>query len=560
MIMAVPAHDERDYEFAVKYNIPIKIVIQNKTHSLELSQMKEAYTDDGILIHSEQFNGMNNREAIDKMTEFIEKSSLGKKTIQYRLKDWLISRQRYWGTPIPMIHCPHCGIVPVPITELPLLLPNDVRFDVTGNPLLTSKNFVNCKCPKCRSSATRETDTMGGFMDSSWYFLRYCSPNTTYVPFDRNAVNYWMPVDQYVGGIEHAVGHLIYSRFFTKALRDMDMLDIDEPFNALFNQGIVYKNGHKMSKSYGNIVTQIDIAEKYGIDTARLFMLFVAAPDKEMEWSDQGVEGTYKFLMKAYKLFEDNSIKSASSSEPSGIKDAYLTSKKNIVIKSITNDIDNFKLNNAVVTLMNYVNYIYQVRDNVSSKVLSDALETLALLLNPFAPHLSEECYELIGGHGFSSTTKWPGVDEEKIDIKLHYLEELVDNTSKDIRSVLELAKIESPSEIEIIISEKWKYEFFSRAKELVASGIRNINELSKHIMNSDLKKHGQEIMKALPKLVDKLPEQILSQDAEKDAFLAVRVDLSSQFKCDVKIVIAENSKEAKAKQASPGKVAIVVK
>jgi len=557
MIMAVPAHDERDYQFAIKYNIPIKIVIQNDMHSLEVSRMTKSYTDDGILVHSEQFNGMNNREAIDKMTEFIERSGLGKKTVQYRLKDWLISRQRYWGTPIPMIHCPHCGIVPVPINELPLLLPDDVKFDQTGNPLLTSKSFVNCKCPKCHGKASRETDTMGGFMDSSWYFLRYCSPDTTDVPFDRNAVNYWMPVDQYVGGIEHAVGHLIYSRFFTKALRDMDMLDVDEPFNALFNQGIVYKDGHKMSKSYGNIVTQVEFADKYGIDTARLFLLFVAAPDKEMEWSDQGVEGTYKFLMKTYKLFEDNKSKTESSSD---IKDAYLVSKQNIVIKSITNDIDNFKLNNAVVTLMDYVNYIYLVRENVSSRVLNDALYALALLLNPFAPHLSEECFELIGGRGFSSTTKWPSVDEEKIDLKLHYLESLVDNTTKDIRSVLELAKIENPSEIEIIISENWKYEFYIRVKELIASGVRNINELSKHIMNSDLKKHGQDIMKALPKLVDKLPEQILSQDAEKEAFIACRIDLSSQFKCDVKIVVAENSKEGKAKQAVPGKVAIVVK
>jgi leucyl-tRNA synthetase len=267
-----------------------------------------------------------------------------------------------------MIHCPHCGIIPVPLDELPLLLPEDVKFDVTGNPLLTSKSFVHCKCPKCYGQATRETDTMGGFMDSSWYFLRYCSPHTTDVPFDREAVKYWMPVDQYVGGIEHAVGHLIYSRFFTKALRDMGMLDIDEPFNALFNQGIVYKDGNKMSKSHGNIVTQVEIAEKYGIDTARLFMLFVAAPDKEMEWNDQGIEGTYKFLMKTYKLYEDKVV------SISDVKDKHLISKQNIVVKSITNDIDNFKLNNAVVTLIDFVNYIYSVRENTSPKVLNESL------------------------------------------------------------------------------------------------------------------------------------------------------------------------------------------
>jgi leucyl-tRNA synthetase len=513
-----------------------------------------AYTDDGLLAYSGQFNGLNNREAIDKITQFIEKSCMGKRTIQYKLKDWLISRQRYWGTPIPMIHCQHCGIVPVPFDELPLRLPEDVNFNQTGNPLLTSKTFVHTKCPKCHGFATRETDTMGGFMDSSWYFLRYCSPHTTDVPFDRDAVNYWMPVDQYVGGIEHAVGHLIYSRFFTKVLRDMDMLDIDEPFNALFNQGIVYKDGHKMSKSYGNIVTQDEIAKKYGIDTAKLFLLFVATPDKDMEWSDQGIEGVYKFLMKIYKLYEEKT-KSLSDS-----KDRYIVSKQSMVIRSVTSDIEEFRLNSAVIKLMEYVNYIYDIKDNVSEHAMDDCLRTLALLLNPFAPHLSEECYELIGGQGFASTSKWPDFDEDKIDFKLHYQESLVENTVKDIRSVLELAKIENPKEIEIIISESWKYEFYSKVKELVNDGMRNIGELSKHIMNSELKKHGQDIMKILPKLVDKLPENILDQHTENDTFLESRIDIGEEFSCEVKITLAEHSKEAKARQAAPGKPAIVVR
>lgn len=333
-----------------------------------------------------------------------------------------------------------------------------------------------------------------------------------------------MPVDQYIGGIEHAVGHLIYSRFFTKVLRDMGMLDVDEPFNALFNQGIVYKDGKKMSKSYGNIVTQVEFAEKYGIDTARLFLLFVAAPDKEMEWSDQGVEGTYKFLTRAYRLYEEkiNSL--------SDVKDAYLISKRNIVIKQVSSDIENFKLNNAVVALMDFVNYVYMVRENVSSRVLKDTLEILSLLLNPFAPHLSEECHELIGGKGFASIAKWPVCDEEKIDTKLHYLEGLVDNTVRDVKSVLELAKIDKPTLVEIIISEEWKYEFYNKVRELISGGMRNVGELSKHIMNSDLKKHGQEIMKVLPKVVDKLPEQILDQQTELDTFLTVRVDLGSKL------------------------------
>jgi leucyl-tRNA synthetase len=554
MIMAVPAHDQRDYEFAKKYDIPIKIVIQNSEKSLKLEHMKEAYVDDGILVHSEQFNGLGNREAIEKITAFIEKSNLGKKTVQYRLKDWLISRQRYWGTPIPMIHCPHCGIVPVPFEELPLELPDDVTFGQTGNPLLTSKSFTHCKCPKCHGQATRETDTMGGFMDSSWYFLRYCSPHTTDVPFDKEAVKYWMPVDQYVGGIEHAVGHLIYSRFFTKVLRDMNMIDIDEPFNALFNQGIVYKDGHKMSKSYGNVVTQGEISEKYGIDTARMFILFVAAPDKEMEWNDQGVEGIYKFLMKIYKLYEEK------TNSKSDVKDAYLLSKQNSVIMNVTTNIEEFKHNTAIVALMNYVNYIYSIKDNVSKELLDNNLRTLALLLNPFAPHLSEECYELIHGNGFASISRWPAYDESKIDMKLHYLEGLIETTVKDIRSVLELAKIEHPKEIEIIISEAWKYEYYMKVKELTDSGIRNVGELSKHIMAGDLKKHGQDIMKTLPKIIEKMPEHILDQEVEKDAFLESRVDISEIFDCDIRVTLAEHSKEAKAKQAAPGKPAIVVR
>ncbi|MGV8140936.1 MAG: class I tRNA ligase family protein [Candidatus Woesearchaeota archaeon] len=513
-----------------------------------------AYTDDGVLSHSAQFNGMNNREAIDHITEFIEKSNMGKKTVQYKLKDWLISRQRYWGTPIPMMHCNNCGIVPVPLDELPLLLPDDVTFGQTGNPLLTSKSFIHCRCPKCHGQASRETDTMGGFMDSSWYFLRYCSPDRDDVPFDKDAVKYWMPVDQYVGGIEHAVGHLIYSRFFTKVLRDMGMLDIDEPFNALFNQGIVYKDGHKMSKSYGNIVTQVEIAEKYGIDTARMFILFVAAPDKEMEWSDQGMEGTYKFLTRIHRLYEEK------TNSLSDVKDKYLLSKQNIIIREITRDIEEFRLNTAIVKLMDFVNYIYDIKDNVSKKVFDDTLNTLSLLLNPFAPHLSEECHELSGGKGFASLSRWPICDESKIDMRLHYQESVVESTVRDIRSVLELAKIETPKEIELIISESWKYEFYIKVKELVNSGMRNVGELSKHIMNSELKKHGQEIMKILPKLVDKLPEQILDQHTENDTFLESRVDIGEEFNCEVKIILAEHSKEAKARQAAPGKPAIIVR
>jgi leucyl-tRNA synthetase len=309
-----------------------------------------------------------------------------------------------------------------------------------------------------------------------------------------------------------------------------------------------------MSKSNGNVVTQDEVASKYGIDTARAFLLFIATPDKDMEWNDQGIEGVYKFLTKIYNLYDERANSAFDS------KDRYLISKQNMVIKSVTSDLEGFRLNSAVITLMEYVNYIYDIKDYVSTSTLDDCLKTLALLINPFAPHLSEECYELIHGKGFASTSRWPAFDESKIDMKLHYLEELTGTTVKDIRSVLELAKIEHPRDIEIIIPETWKYEYYRKVKELVSSGMRNVGELSKHIMDSDLKKHGQDIMKTLPKLIDKMPEHILDQDIEKDAFLESRIDISETFDCEIKVTLAENSKEAKAKQAAPGKPAIVVR
>lgn len=554
-IMAVPAHDQRDFEFAKKYNIPIKIVIQNKDNSLKLENMDSAYASGGILVNSDSFNGLNNDDAIDKISDYVESKKLGKRTVQYKLKDWLISRQRYWGTPIPMIFCDKCGIVPVPENNLPLLLPEDVEFNDKGNPLLTSKTFIETKCPKCNGNAKRETDTMGGFMDSSWYFLRYCSPDTDDKPFDKDAVKYWMPVDQYIGGIEHAVGHLIYSRFFVKALRDMNMLNINEPFNSLFNQGIVYKDGAKMSKSHGNIVTQDEIAEKYGIDTARTFVLSVASPEKEMEWSDKGIEGTFKFINRTFRLFEEfESLNSISNK-----KDTYLISKKNLVVKNLTNAISDFKLNAAILLLMDFVNYVYDVRENVSKDVLKETLNELAIIINPFMPHVSEECWHMIGNSGFSSTASWPEYRDELIDEKLHYLEELLDNTKKDIYSVLQLAKIEKPTGIKIIISSKWKYELYNIVKDKILV-TRNASEIIKHIMNTDLKKHGQDIMKIVPKLIDKMPEYILDQESENEFFSENKDFLEKEFDCSIELIIAEDSSEQKAKNASPGKPAIIVK
>jgi leucyl-tRNA synthetase len=397
---------------------------------------------------------------------------------------------------------------------------------------------------------------MGGFMDSSWYFLRYCSPNSIDEPFSKDAADYWMPVDQYIGGIEHAVGHLIYSRFFTKALRDMGMLNVDEPFMNLFNQGIVYKDGHKMSKSYGNIVTQDDIALKYGIDTARLFMLFVASPDKEMEWSDQGVEGSFKIIMKMYRLFEEFSEESMVFS--SEIKNEYMKSRRSLAVRSITKSINEFKLNSAVIHLTEFINYLSENKVYVSKNVFEDSLRVLAILINPFMPHISEECHELIGGKGFASTESWPIVDDDMIREDLHHLEDMISTTKKDIYSVLNLAKIDMPSEIRLIVAEPWKYDFIRLVKE-ASMTTRNSSDIIKIIMSTELKKHGQDVMKLVPKLMERLPGIVLTQDEEFKAF-SLDTSLDKEFACNIIIERAQDSKEQKARQAMPGKAAIVVR
>jgi leucyl-tRNA synthetase len=554
MIMAVPAHDQRDFEFARKYDIAMKTVIKGGEKSED-----KAYTSDGTLVNSGQFNGLVNQDAIEKISEHIEKNRLGKRTVQYKLKDWLISRQRYWGTPIPMMYCDNCGTVAVAEKDLPLLLPEDVDFSKTGNPILTSKEFKNAKCPKCHSDAARETDTMGGFMDSSWYFLRYCSPNSHDMPFSRDQVDYWMPVDQYIGGIEHAVGHLIYSRFFSKVLRDMGMLGFDEPFNALFNQGILHKDGRRMSKSHGNVVTQDEIADKYGIDTARLFILFLAAPEKDVEWSDKGIEGSFRIINKAYRLFED--FKDGKTVSISGKKDSYAVSRKNLSIKNITRFINDFKFNNAIIEMTGLVDYLSNNKENISQEIFIGCLKDLALLLNPFTPHVSEECWEMIDGHGFASLASWPEYMDESIDMSLLHVEEIADNTKKDIYSVLELSKISQPNEIVLITADSWKYALYNSIIRIVAeTGRKNVGEISKHIMNSELKKHGQDIMKILPKVVEKIPENHVSLEQEYGAFKESIEILEKEFSCRITLMHAEDSKEPKAKQAMPGKPAIIIR
>lgn len=412
MIMAVPAHDQRDFEFARKYNIPVKQVISPDGKEMELDA---AYVDPGVLIHSKQFDGANSVDAKEKISLYIEESKQGKRTINYRLRDWLISRQRYWGAPIPVIYCDQCGIVPVPEEELPIKLPRDVEFTGSGNPLKSSEAFQNVICPKCGQKATRETDTMDTFVDSSWYFLRYCDSKNTKLPFSKESSDYWAPVDHYIGGIEHAILHLLYARFFTKCLSDLGLGKAREPFKHLLTQGMVTKDGAKMSKSLGNTVDPGEIMDKYGADTARLFILFAAPPVKDLEWSDTGVEGCYRFINRVWRLVNDHieSIKK----HPGDVETGDSSRSKTFLhtlhskIKRITEDLeDRYHFNTAIASSMELVNYLtgFKPENEEEERLMAYALRNLIQMLFPFIPHTCCELWELAGETDRLDQKEWP--------------------------------------------------------------------------------------------------------------------------------------------------------
>jgi len=418
-IMAVPAHDQRDFEFAKKYHIPIKqVIIPSPEEAYIGEDLERAYEEEGIMVNSAQFDGLSSQEAREKITEHLTQRGWGGKTLQYRLRDWLISRQRYWGTPIPIVYCDKCKIVPVPEKDLPVELPVRVEFTGRGNPLAECKEFVNCKCPECGGPARRETDTMDTFVDSSWYFARYCSPHFKKLPFDKEKIKYWMPVDQYIGGIEHAILHLLYARFFTKALRDIGLYEIDEPFEKLLCQGMVVKDGAKMSKSKGNIVTVDEITERYGADTARLFILFASPPEKDLEWSDKGVQGCYRFLNRVWNLVKE--LERKHSQATPGTSNQEQREIKRIIhsaIKKVTEDIESFDFNTAIASIMELSNGIYDyLRRKGNSSLLRESVEKLILLLSPFAPHICEELWEVLGHRLSVNEQSWPKYDPEAIE------------------------------------------------------------------------------------------------------------------------------------------------
>lgn len=458
-VMGVPTHDQRDFYFAKKFNLPLILVIQPPDKpDLKVEQMTEAYTGEGILVNSGQFSGLMSPQAREAIAAYLEENNLGKKAVNYRLRDWGISRQRYWGAPIPIIYCPECGLVPVPEEDLPVVLPQEVKLTGLGtSPLAHVPEFVNTKCPRCQRPAKRETDTMDTFVESSWYFERFCSPKEDKAMFDREKVKYWMPVDQYIGGIEHAILHLLYSRFYTRVLRDFGLVDFAEPFTNLLTQGMVVKETHfcprdgflfpeevgedlvctkcgqkvivgrteKMSKSKKNVVDPDYLIEKYGADTVRLFCLFAAPPEKDLEWSEQGVEGAYRFLHRVWRLVEDFAGIAQKTERP---EFAWTISpdlkkirrKTHLTIKKVTEDIEQrFHFNTAISAIMELVNLLYQMvekkkhEDQFALSVFREALESLVLLLSPIVPHICEELWETLGHKGSISLASWPKYDPQ---------------------------------------------------------------------------------------------------------------------------------------------------
>lgn len=475
MVMGVPAHDQRDFEFATKYHLPIKIVIQPEGELLEGDKLTEAFPAEGYLVNSGEYNGLQNTEGIQKITKDIELKGLGEKQIQYRLRDWLISRQRYWGTPIPIIYCDRCGTVPVPEKDLPVILPIQVEFKASGeSPLKTDAEFLNCKCPTCGEKAIRETDTMDTFVDSSWYFLRYADAKNQDVPFAKEKADYWMNIDQYIGGVEHAILHLMYARFFTKVLYDLGMISSQEPFQNLLTQGMVLKDGAKMSKSKGNVVSPEEIIEQYGADTARLFILFAAPPERDLEWNEKGVEGCFRFLNRVWRLLHHYHDKVQNIEPGEEIKnepDRELLRNIHGSIKKVTDDIRlRFNFNTAISAIMELVNALQKYRDNTDFKTESlplvrFGLEKVILLLAPFAPHIAEELWFNLGKDNSVHLEAWPKYDEKALEVSEVTM---VVQINGKVRERLNFPKDMPEPQLRELILGTEKVQQFLKEKEIV--------------------------------------------------------------------------------------------
>ena len=476
-IMAVPAHDTRDFAFAKKYGIPMKLVIDNTEEPIKPEEMTEAYTAEGVCVNSGEFSGIRSADAIEKIAEYADKKGIGSRTVNYRLRDWGISRQRYWGCPIPVIYCEKCGAVPVPESDLPVLLPTEVDFKGDAqSPLQRMSEFVDVKCPKCGGAARRETDTMDTFVDSSWYYARYSSPSCDKI-FDDEEVNYWMPVDQYIGGIEHAVMHLLYARFFSMVLNDLGLLKDREPFKKLLTQGMVIKDGAKMSKSKGNVVDPDEIIKKYGADTVRLFMLFAAPPVKDLDWSDKGVEGSYRFINRVWRFMQKNRSLYTEGSSLEGVVLVDELQKLRVELhrslKLVTHDVEErMQYNTAIARMMELTNALYAVPDEgIESengrRLFSEVVEKFIPMMSPFVPHVAEELWSGFGKKTMLTDVGWP-----------EYIEELT--VRNEIEIVFQIngkikAKSMVPSEITPPEMEKMAFEIDKIVESTAGKQIKKV-------------------------------------------------------------------------------------
>ncbi|HZJ82469.1 MAG TPA: leucine--tRNA ligase [Clostridia bacterium] len=475
-VMGVPAHDQRDFEFAVKYDLPIVPVIKSKDANIDLDNLDHAFEAEGTMINSESYNGLDNKDAITNIIKDMEDKGIGEGKTTFRLRDWLISRQRYWGSPIPIMYCDKCGIVPVPEENLPVLLPTDVEFSGKGNsPLGTSDSFVHTICPECGGPATREVDTMDTFVCSSFYFLRYADPNNADEPFNIEKTKYWMPVDQYVGGVEHAILHLLYSRFFTKVLYDMGLSPVEEPISNLLTQGMVLKDGHKMSKSKGNTVSPEEIISKYGADTARLFILFAAPPERDLEWSDQGVEGSFRFLNRVWRLVVENIHKMTNTeghkNKPLSSEDKELRYVLHETIQRVSVDVgERHNFNTAISAIMELVNALYHYIDKTgnshrNNRVFAEAISNMIIMLAPFAPHIASELWELVGNSDSVHVQKWPTWDPQAL-VKEEV--EMVVQVNGKLRERISVSTNASKEEVEATVLDLDKIKDIIGTKNII--------------------------------------------------------------------------------------------
>jgi len=566
-IMAVPAHDQRDYEFAEEHDLPIIPVIKPEEDSVE--DLDKAYEGEGILINSEDYNSMYSEEAKEDIIDDLKEDDRATREVNYRLRDWLISRQRYWGAPIPVVYCDRCGMVPVPEEELPIELPTDIDIDVAGNPLEKEESFIQTECPECGGSAERETDTMDTFVDSSWYYMRYCSPDFDEAPFDQEDLDKWMPVDQYIGGIEHAILHLMYSRFFVKVLRDMNMCEIKEPFKRLLTQGMVLLGGEKMSKSKGNIVDPENMIEEYGADTTRYFILSAADPRREFEWSDEGIESKFEYLRKVWQTVENCGETSTSDDidlEDCSLRDRYIISRTQRIADEIAVDMKNFKISDGLKRMENYFDELLKYKEeseNTSQKsiIFNKGLETYVRMLYPFIPHLSEEMWEELGNEELINEVGWPGSKVSLIDEEAERGEKLFHDLREDIIHIKNITERE-PTSIQVIVAEEWKYAAFEKIQDMIEDMEKpNIGAIMSELGSEfpEKKKELSEIAQRAVKNPGKILDRYVDYRFETSVLEQIKERLENEFEAEVKIAKAENTDVEKSGRAEPGKPGIVL-